>query len=291
MIGSVIVAISGAGVTAVLVRAARRAGAGHRVRDLTPASRWHLPGVARRWLERALADSGLDVEPEAACEIAGIAVVSVTMLTFAVSPGLVPVVTGLMIAAGPLGLRAARRRAERRFVAGLPGCLEHVAAALRGGAGMSDALEAAAPPDGPLALDLRRVRARAALGIGLAASLATWPRERPLPSVRAAAGSLAVASTVGGPAADALDGLSVSLRERLGAVAEARALSAQSRLSALVVGGAPIAYLAFSAVLDPASVDTLVTTDFGRVCLLVGVGCELLAALWMRAILASGADE
>jgi Flp pilus assembly protein TadB len=40
---------------------------------------------------------------------------------------------------------------------------------------------------------------------------------------------------------------------------------------------------------DPSSVDVLLATDTGRVCLVVGLGCEALAALWMHRIL--GRDE
>ena len=144
---------------------------------------------------------------------------------------------------------------------------------------------------GPLAPDLARAQARAALGVSLTDALAAWPGERPLPSVRAVAGSLAVASTIGGRAADALDGLAASLRERIGAIAEARALSAQSRMSAVIVGVAPLGYLLFSAALDPSSVDVLVTTHVGRVCLVAGIVCEALAALWMRRILRGGERE
>jgi tight adherence protein B len=215
----------------------------------------------------------------------------VVVLAFAVAPGLVPLVVPVALLAGPVGLRLARGRAERRFVAALPAGLEQVAAALRGGASVAEALEAIASGNGPLARDVRRVRARTALGLGVADALAAWPSERPLPAVRAAAGALAVAATIGGRAAGALDGLAASLRERLGAVAEARALSAQARLSAFVVGGAPIGYLLFSAAVDPASVDVLVATDLGRVCLVGGLGCEVLAALWMRHILRHGEAE
>jgi tight adherence protein B len=102
--------------------------------------------------------------------------------------------------------------------------------------------------------------------------------------VRAVAGALAVATTVGGRAADALDGLAASLRERLGAAAEARALSSQARLSAMVVGAAPMGYLAFSALVDPSSVSVLLTTATGRVCLAVGVVLDALAVLWMRRV-------
>ena len=290
MIATVLVAITGGGIAGALGRAARRADGGRRARHLTAVPRWRLPVRPRRWVERALADAALAIEPESACELAVAGVIGAVMLTLAVTPGLVPVIVPLAIVAGPVGLRLARGRAERRFVAALPGGLEQVAAALRGGASVSQAVDALAAVEGPLALDLRRLRARVALGLRLGDALAEWPVERPLPAVRAVAGSLAVAATIGGRAADALDGLAASLRERLGAIAEARALSAQSRLSALVVGGAPVGYLLFSAVVDPSSVETLFATHVGRICLLLGIGCEALAALWMRRILGRGDD-
>jgi tight adherence protein B len=284
---TVVVAALGSWLALVLARLARRIEGGARARGLGERSRWRVPGRLRTRLERALADAAVEVEPETAVEVAAMGVAAVVLLALAVAPGLVPVVAVLAVVAGPVGLRLARGRAERRFVAALPGGLEQVAAALRGGAAVGEALLVLGQSPA-LAADVQRVRARAELGLGLPDALAAWPRERPLPEVRAVAGSLAVASTLGGRAADALDGLAASLRERLGALAEARALSSQARLSAVVVGGAPIAYLAFSAVVDPSSVDVLVGTEIGRVCLVLGLGCEVLAALWMRRILRRG---
>jgi tight adherence protein B len=284
---ALVAAALGGLLTCALTRAARRAGGGARARELRRPRRWRVPSSMRVRLERALTDAALDVEPEAAVEAAAFGIATATMVAFAIAPGLAPVVLGAGMAAGPVGLRLARGRAERRFVAALPGGLEQVAAALRGGAGVHEALEVLGT-DRALTGDVTRVLSRAELGLSLADALAAWPQERPLPEVRAVAGALAVAVTLGGRAAGALDGLAASLRERLGALAEARALSAQARLSAIVVGGAPIAYVAFSAVVDPASVDLLVGTDVGRVCLLCGIGCEVLAALWMRRILRRG---
>jgi Flp pilus assembly protein TadB len=77
------------------------------------------------------------------------------------------------------------------------------------------------------------------------------------------------------------------LRHRLDAVAEAHALSAQARLSAVVVGAAPLGYLAFSAMVDARAVTALVGTGVGRVCLVAGLALEALAALWIRRILRS----
>jgi tight adherence protein B len=286
-----LLAALGGGTTSVaLARAARRVQAGRRVRGLAGRSAWRLPARPRAWLAGALADAAIDLEPEGACELVIGAAVGSTLFALAIAPGLALPVAVAAIAAGPLALRVARHRAQQRFVAALPGGLEQVAAALRGGASIADALAPLAA-SGPLAPDVRRVRARASLGVGLADALAAWPEERPVSAVRAAAGALAVATTVGGRSADALDGLAASLRERLGADAEARSLSAQARLSAIVVGGAPLAYLAFSAIADPASIDALVGTGAGRVCLVAGLCCEGLAALWMRHIVRGGAGE
>ena len=93
-----------------------------------------------------------------------------------------------------------------------------------------------------------------------------------------------MAAALGGRAADAIDGLATSLRHRLDAAAEARALSSQARLSAVVVGAAPIGYLAFSSLVDQRAVGVLVGTGVGRVCLVVGIALEALAALWIRRI-------
>jgi tight adherence protein B len=107
---------------------------------------------------------------------------------------------------------------------------------------------------------------------------------RPVPGVRAVAGALTLVTTVGGSAAGPLEGLAASLRADDAAAGEARALSAQARVSAAVVGLAPLGYLAFSAMADPASSRVLVATAAGRFCLGAGLVLEALAAWWMRAL-------
>jgi tight adherence protein B len=267
-----------------LTSAARRAEAGEHARRIGGRRRWHLPSSLRVWASRALADADVELEPEAACELWLGASAVATVLALGFTTGIALPVAVITLLSGPVGLRVARGRARRRFAAALPPALEQLAAALRGGAAPAEALSALAEGTGPLAADLRKVRARAALGLGLTESIAVWPEDRPVPAVRAVAGALALAMGLGGRAAAALDGLAASLREQLGAVAEARSLSAQARLSAVVVGAGPLAYLAFSALVDPSSVGVLVQTDAGRVCLVVGLVLDLVAIAWMRRI-------
>jgi tight adherence protein B len=178
------------------------------------------------------------------------------------------------------------RRRDATIVAALPDILERVASGLRAGAAPLGALsEAAAGADlpEPLAADLFRVVGRAEEE-GLAAALDRWAGDRPLPAVAAAAAALEVAVGAGGPAAPALDGLAAGLRDRHDAAAEVAALSAQARLSAVVVGAAPLASLALSLLVDRRVAPTLIGTAPGRVCLLTGIALEGLAGLWMRRI-------
>jgi len=284
---SAVVAIVGIPMVAFLARAARRVAAADRARGLAPRPGWRLPTRARVGLVRALHDADLDVEPEHALELWAIGVVGAAVVSGALAPGMaVPAVLAGMVGA-PVALRVARGRRERRFAAALPAALEHVSAELRGGGTVAVAIEHLADARGAAAADLRRVRTRTRLGLPLADALARWPAEHDSDAVRAVAGALAVAATMGGGAAGAIDGLAASLRHRLDAVAEARALSSQARLSAVVVGAAPLGYLAFSGLVDRRSVTVLVSTAIGRLCLVLGLGLEALAAWWIRRIVGS----
>jgi tight adherence protein B len=189
---------------------------------------------------------------------------------------------------GPVALRLGRHRRERLVAAAVPGALEQIGSELRAGGTVASALAGIANGDGALASDVARVETRVRLGAALPDALRSWARERRAVGVEVAAGALSLSATVGGPAADALDGLASSLRDRLAVLAEARALSAQARYSAWVIGLAPVGYLVSTAVVDPRSVGVLVGTGAGRVCAVLGLGLELLGAMWMRAIVLAG---
>lgn len=178
-----------------------------------------------------------------------------------------------------------RRRKRAGLVAALPAALDRLAADLRSGGSVLAALGHASGGRGPLEADLTRVIDRVAAGDGLAESIAAWPVERPLPAVRVVAGALEVAVTEGGRVAPALEGLAAGLRDGQDAREEAIALSAQARLSALVVGLAPLGSLAVSMLVDRRVPAALLGTAPGRACLAAGLGLEALAALWMNRIL------
>jgi tight adherence protein B len=248
-----------------------------------------LPPAVRRPLARALDAAALQSTPEQAVQVWLLA----SVVAGIVGAGLAPA-TGALGAAGvavggPVALRMGRHRRERMVAAAVPDTLERIGSELRAGGTVATALASVATGDGVLAADATLIERRVRLGAGLSEALHRWGRERRAFGVDVAAAALALSATVGGPAADALDGLASSLRARLSVIAEARALSAQARYSAWVIGLAPIGYLVSTAAVDSRSVHVLVGTGAGRTCIVLGLGLELLGAIWMRAILRAGA--
>lgn len=271
-------------VSVLLARHARRADVALRARSLHPR-RLRIPAPIRSRLLIALARADLAVGPEDAVGRLAIAALATAVLTAAIAPGLALPAAVAVLVAGPVWLRLARDRADRRSAAELPGALDRTAAVLRAGGTVGEAVEVLAGGSGPVAADLRRVRARVAMGSGLVAALGRWPVDRPVPGVRAGAGALALAVELGGACAEAIEGLASSLRERDGAIREALALSAQARVSAVVVGLAPLGYLLLAAMADPESLRVLLGTGIGRACLVLGLALEVAGAAWMRTML------
>jgi tight adherence protein B len=274
----------GAALTALLARYARRAEATDRVRALgTRSSR--VPRAARARLEGALLAADVALDAGAAVQIWLLAALAAGCLAGGLDLAFAPVAVVVVLVGGPIGLYAARQRGVRRRTADLPVSLEVVAAELRTGGTVIGALAALGHGDGSLAVEYARIDRRCALGSTLETALAAWAEERGEPAVNSAAGALVVAATTGGRAAEALDGLASSLRDRSEIAAEGRALSAQARMSAIVIGSLPVAYLGASAVLDPRQVQTLTGTGFGLACLGAGLTLETLGVLWIRRLL------
>ncbi len=284
-----IVASIGGAISSLFVRAARRYAVADRLRFDRPRAVRRAPVWLSVRVERALEAAALDVQAERALStwLWSITVAGVVGIGFGgpqVGFGLAVVVA----LGAPIVLLTMHERRTRQIAAAVPETLEHVASELRSGGTVATAIAAVAAGEGPLAPDMARVDTRVRLGASIVHALRAWSTERAAAGVDASAGALAVCSTVGGRSADALDGLATSLRDRLGVAAEARALSSQARMSAMVIAGAPVAYIAWSALVDPHALQVLTGTLFGRACLALGLGLEGLGGWWMRSIVRSG---
>jgi tight adherence protein B len=283
------IAVIGSVIVAVALRAARRFAVTDRLREPSAGARRVVPAVAERRIATALDAAAFDVSVVHALQLWVGATAALAI--FAVSFGGVGAAIAAMVAGcatGPAVLFSLRGRRNRLIAAAVPATIDRVASELRAGGTIATAVSGIARSDGALAADFSRIDARLALGASTGDALRSWARERVAPGVDVAAAAFSMCATVGGRSADALEGLASSLRDRLALVAEARALSAQARMSAVVVGGAPLLYMCWSAIADQHALHVLTATTTGRVCVLLGIGLELAGMFWMRRILRNG---
>ena len=198
-------------------------------------------------------------------------------------PVLAAISGGAVVVASVGVLRARRGRADVDLERALPAALEAVARGLRSGASLNQALhEAAADAAGGMGAELRRVSAEAGHGAGLVDALDRLAGRRPVPGVRLAVAALCLGVETGGAQARAVDGVAVTMRERLAVAAEVKALSSQARVSALVIGLAPLGFGAFAAATDPGHARFLFHTPLGLAFVTAGLVLDGLGWLWMQ---------
>jgi tight adherence protein B len=284
---TVVAAVIGASAVARCRVVARRLAV---VDRLPPAhSRRWLPAVIEQRIVGALDAAALDIPPATALQYWAVALTIGVVLGLALAGvNAAFALAAAVVAGGPLGLHMLRGRRARLAAAAVPASIERVASELRAGGTITTAITGMARGDGALASDFALIDARVRLGSPIADALRAWSTERSAQGIDVAAGALAMCAAVGGRSADALEGVASSLRDRRAVAAEARALSAQGRLSAIVVGGMPFVYVAWSALVDRHALHALTGTSTGHACLLVGTLLEGLGAIWMRRILRAG---
>ena len=253
----------------------------------------YRPPPPPAWVEAALADAAVD--PPAATVWRGwlAAVVGGPVVALVASGVAAAVLVGLAVGLVPLViLRSRRGRADSRVEKELPLALESIARSLRSGASVRQAIgEAAAAPGGfggrrgrrgRLQAELATVAEQAGQGAGLVEALEALAARRPRPGVRLAVAALCLGVDTGGAQARAVDGVAATMRERLAVEAEVRALSSQARMSALVIGLAPLGFGAFAAATDPRTSEFLLHTPVGLALVCVGLLLDGAGWLWMQ---------
>lgn len=169
--------------------------------------------------------------------------------------------------------------------------LDAVARSLRSGAGLHTALRGSTRVAGVHTDGLAALVGSLDAGVPLAVALGAWRGSQPSPEVSLAAAVLGFGLASGGSVARAVDGAAATLRERLALSGETRVLATQARASAVVVGGAPVAFTAVVVLADPRVAGVLFGSIPGLLCLVVGVVLEVTCVIWMRRLVARAAQQ
>jgi tight adherence protein B len=241
---------------------------------------WSRPQQARNPLLRAAChrfwQAGFEFSIN---QVAGILVAA------ALAGGLLMLVLGVLLGLLALGfavvaaLPLAGRR-QRQIVGQLPEFLEHVLRALIAGNSMEEAFaeaarEAAEPLRGLFLGVARQVR----LGAPIEDALAQAAEVHDLPDVRVLAMTARVNRRYGGSIRNMIKSLVQVIRARGTAARELRALTAETRFSALLLFLIPLGITLFILLRNPAFYNDMWADGLGRLLLFLAAGLQLLGGL------------
>ncbi|MGA7270081.1 MAG: type II secretion system F family protein [Acidimicrobiia bacterium] len=183
-------------------------------------------------------------------------------------------------------IRWAGRREKRRFENQLPDTLTLLSTSLRAGYSLLQAVEAVAAeaPD-PTAREFGRAIAEARLGRSVTDALNGISERTQSEDFEWAVMAIEIQREVGGNLAEVLGTVADTMLQRNRLRGEIRALTAEGRISAYVLGGLPFALGGFIYATNPEYIQPLFENTFGLVA--IGVGLVLMAAgiLWLRKII------
>lgn len=189
-------------------------------------------------------------------------------------------------------LHRQQQRARRKFTDLFPDTVEMVARMLRAGAPITFAIQAVgkeAPP--PVNKVFTIIADQIRIGIPVADALDMSSKLVALPDFRFFAVAAIMQYSTGGNLVATLEDLSLIMRKRQAARLKAKAVSAEIRFSAYVLGSLPILVVGALFVIDPDYLAPLINDPRGHLILSLAGGGLLLSFITMRLMIRSVGRE
>ena len=199
-------------------------------------------------------------------------------------------VVGLLLAilvpvVAKVWLRRRGARVRQRFTAQLPQTLQMMAASLRAGHSLPRVLDAVSKEvDAPMSDELSRVVNENRLGRDLVESLETVAERMQSRDFVWITGAISAQRETGGNLNEILDQVAGTIRERHHIRMQVMSLSAEGRLSAVILMGLPVVVGAYYAVVSADTMSTFVDAPIGKVLLIGSAILYAAGGLWMRSI-------
>lgn len=238
-----------------------------------------LPKPWEAFLERA----GIDWSATRAAQMAGLHLVA--GLAIAWPLGLAPLgaIGGLVVMW--VRLRMAQQRRSQRMAAQLPDALMLMATALRSGLGFQQALQLVADEGAaPLAPELGRLSRDLAIGLSMDEALVRLQTRLGSTDGEMLAAALLVQRQTGGNLVEILTNLHDTIRDRQQVQGQVRTLTAQGRLSGMVLTAIPIFLALAFWVLNRDYLLVLVHDPRGRTLSAIAISLMLIGVYFIRRI-------
>ena len=177
------------------------------------------------------------------------------------------------------------KREKRRFENQLPDTLTLVSTSLRAGYSLLQAVEAVATEaPNPTAREFGRAIAEARLGRPVVAALQGITTRTQSQDFEWAVMAIEIQREVGGNLAEVLQTVAETMRQRNRLKGEIRALTAEGRISAIVLGALPFVMALFLYTSNKPYIMLLFQNTFGIIAVIVGGILMLAGIIWLRRI-------
>ena len=195
-------------------------------------------------------------------------------------------VTALVLGGAAATLAVLAFRTKSKFVKQLPTALQLLASSLRAGYSLLQGCESVAHEiGGPFGAELKRVMVEARLGRPLEDALELAAERVDSPDFRWVVMAINIQREVGGNLAELLDTVAETMRARARLKGEVKALTAEGRASAMMLGIMPPALGGAMAMLSPGYLDPLFHQTTGKIMLGVAGTGVLIGFFWMQKII------
>lgn len=198
----------------------------------------------------------------------------------------ITILLAVLVGCAPIGCILHLRQIRlRRFEEQLPEALELLSRALRAGHALTTAIEmASAELAEPISVEFGKVFVQQNFGLPLRQSLTNLVERIPLMDVQFLVTAILIQKETGGNLAEILDNLSYVIRERFKLQRHVRAISAQGRLSGMILVLLPIVVAFLMYLLNPDYITILFTDHYGHVILGFYLVFQVLGYLSIRKI-------
>lgn len=182
-----------------------------------------------------------------------LAIFAIARITLFVSPGIALLVASAVAFLVPTGvLMLKRRKRLRRFGEQLPEVLDLIVRSLYAGHPLATALALVAKEiTDPAGTEFGILVDEMTYGLGLDEALRSMSARIPHPDLQLVIVTVQIQHYTGGNLAEVLSNLAKVIRDRLHMVRKVRAVSAEGRMSALIVGVLPFALIGFIMLVHP----------------------------------------
>jgi len=173
----------------------------------------------------------------------------------------------------------------KKFNAQLPDALDLLSSSVKAGQSLNAAIQNVADemPD-PVSDEFKILSDEMGFGVDFNVAMQNLMARVNTPDVRFLCTALMIQKETGGNLSEVLDGLQKTIRERFRILGQVKTLTAQGRLSGLIVGVLPLALCAFLYSANPDYMQQLFTTTTGRWLVAAALGLQLIGVLLIARI-------